>query len=251
MNNNHRLDLIISADDFGLVPSVTDGILQGMSNGCITETNLIATSAYCVEAATTAKQHHLTHMGIHLNLEIGHSCFDGSALPNNKLPKGSWIYYNWVEKEFIAQCECLIRQGITLSHLTYHKDIITDVNMAQIVAKIAKLYKIPIRRVGNQKLNAYLTNLQINMPDIRIANTGGIDYSFTYLREKLHLVSKSTPKVVEVICHPGYTSEILSHISSLNVGRLQELKLFTDPKTICMIEEEGYTLQNYSILGDK
>lgn len=33
--------LIVSADDFGLVPSVTEGIIEGLSNGCITETTIL------------------------------------------------------------------------------------------------------------------------------------------------------------------------------------------------------------------
>lgn len=251
MNKERKRYLIISADDFGLVPSVTAGILYGLSNGAITETNCIATSTYCAEATMLAKQHHLTHMGIHLNLEIGHACSDGSALPNKQLLRGTTVYYHWVEQEFIAQCNWLIEQGITLTHLTYHKEIIIDVKMAQIIGRIAKLFGVPVRRVANQQLNTYLTRMHIDMPDERIANTGGRDYSFTYLQDKLHAASKKNHTVVEVICHPGYLSEELRQVSSLNEGRVLDLKLFTDPKTICMIEEEGYTLQNYLILGDK
>lgn len=48
--------LIVSADDFGLVPSVTEGIIAGLSTGGITETNFITTSEYRVEAARLAKR---------------------------------------------------------------------------------------------------------------------------------------------------------------------------------------------------
>lgn len=249
MRNEHYL--IVSADDFGLVPSVTEGILEGLSKGCITETNYIATSDYCVEAARSAKMNRINHMGIHLNLEIGHSCHDGSQLPNKMIVIGTPDYYDWVEKEFFSQCEYLLNQGLILTHLTYHKNIIIDYQMAEIIIKIAQFYDIPVRRVSNEWVNTYLTNAGIKMTDKRIVNAAGIDYSINYLYERLKIKNDDNSSIVELICHPGYLSEELSKVSSLNASRLKELKLFTDLQTICMIKKEGYKLKNYSILGEK
>jgi predicted glycoside hydrolase/deacetylase ChbG (UPF0249 family) len=250
MRNEHYL--IISADDFGLVPSVTEGILEGLSKGCITETNYIATSDYCVEAAKSAKMNRINHMGIHLNLEIGHSCYDGSKLPNKMIVIGTSEYYEWVEKEFFSQCEYLLNQGLVLTHLTYHKNIIIDYKMAKIIVRIAQFYDVPVRRVSDERINNYLANTGIKMTDRRIANDPGIDYSINYLYKKLK-INRNDEKgsIVEVICHPGYLSKELSEVSSLNRSRLKELKLFTDSQTICMIRKEGYKLKNYSILGEK
>ena len=239
--------LIVSADDFGLVPSVTEGIIAGLSTGGITETNFITTSEYRVEAARLAKKNQIKHMGIHLNLEIGHSCCDGSQLPNKTIVVRTSEYYDWIEKEFFAQCEYLLNQGLMLTHLTYHKNIIIDYRMADIIIKIARFYGVPVRRVSNER-----TNAGIKMPDKRIANVAGIDYSLNYLYESLKISSDdANSSIVEVICHPGYMSEELSKVSSLNASRLKELKLFTDSQTICMIKKEGYILKNYSILGEK
>lgn len=244
--------LIVSADDFGLVPSVTEGIIEGLSKGCITETNYIATSDYCVEAARLAKMNQIRHMGIHLNLEIGQSCYDGSQLPNKMIVAGTSEYYDWIEKEFFSQCEFLLNQGIILTHLTYHKNIIIDYKMAEIIIKIARFYDVPVRRVSNERINTYLANAGIKMADKRISNVAGIDYSINYLYESLKISSDDdNGSIVEIICHPGYLSEELSRVSSLNTSRLKELKLFTDSQTICMIKKEGYKLKNYSILGEK
>ena len=243
--------LIVSADDFGLVPSVTEGIIEGLSKGCITETNYIATSDYCVEAARLAKINQIKHMGIHLNLEIGYSRHDGSQLPNEIMIVGTSEYYEWVEKEIFAQCEYLLKQGLILTHLTYHKHIIIDYKMADIIIKIARFYEVPVRRVTDERINTYLANAGIKMADKRIANTVGIDYSINYLHESLKISSDDNSSIVELICHPGYLSEALSEVSSLNTSRLKELKLFTDSQTICMIRKEGYKLKNYSILGEK
>lgn len=243
--------LIVSADDFGLVPSVTEGIIEGVSKGGITETNYIATSEYCAEAAGLAKKNQIKYMGIHLNLEIGHSCYDGRQLPNKTIVVGTSEYYDWIEKEFFSQCEYLLHQGLILTHLTYHKNIIIDYKMADIIIKIARFYGVPVRRVSNERINKYLTNARIKMTDKRIVNVAGIEYSLDYLYENLKISSEDdNSSIVEVICHPGYLSEELSKTSSLTTSRLKELKLFTDLQTICMIKKEGYELKNYSIFGE-
>ena len=72
-----------------------------------------------------------------------------------------------------------------LTHLTYHKNIIIDYRMADIIIKIARFYGVPVRRVSNERINNYLTNAGIKMPDKRIANVAGIDYSLNYLYESL------------------------------------------------------------------
>ncbi|MGX7131319.1 ChbG/HpnK family deacetylase [Enterococcus songbeiensis] len=248
MKNSSSRSLIISADDFGLVPSVTKGILYGISKGCITETNFIATSPYCQEAALLAKQNQLNNMGIHLNLEIGYSCYDGRDLSKKNLEVGTPEFYTWVEKEFFSQCEFLIAQDIALTHLTYHKNIIIDQRMCEIIAKLAMFYNIPVRRLSNERLNDYLLDYGIKMPEKRIVNPLGVKYSLRYLQEELREAAQC--RLVEVICHPGYMSQVLRQMSSLNESRPTELKLFTDFKTTCMIREEGYSLTDYSIFGD-
>lgn len=247
MKNSHKL--IISADDFGLAPSVTEGIIFGLSKGCITDTNLIATSPYSIQSILMAKQNNLNQMGIHLNLEIGNSCLDGQSLKNKRFKNDNQEYYSWVEKEFLCQCNFLVNHNLKLTHITYHKNIINNQKMATIIVKLAQLFKVPIRRTSNPKVNSYLRDADMIMPTRRITNPINQTYSLSYLQQQLSTFKDH--ELIEIICHPGYTSPELQKLSSLTNDRIKDLKLFTDQQTICMIRKEGYQLTNYSVFGEK
>lgn len=245
MTSNSHPQLIISADDFGLVPSVSAGILEGLATGCMTETNFIATSPYRMDGVKQAHKQRLSRIGIHLNLEVGFACSDQHPLPNLSLSVGTEAYYHWVEAEFFAQCAFLEKNHLTLTHLTYHKNIIIDERLTAIIIKIAKVYQVPVRRLPNENFNRQLEKAQLLLPEKKIINPANIPYSLAFLQQQLQ---KIEAKTVEVICHPGYASKELAEISSLVTSRPQELKLFTDPKTTCMIRKEGFQLTNYSNL---
>lgn len=240
---NKNKNLIISADDYGLTKGISLGIIDALEAKGISDTNFLANAAYSLESLALAKKKGLLAMGIHLNLNIGTSCYYKREISYLNEFIGTNKYYQMIENEFFEQTEFLIQHGIQLTHLTYHKNIINTIEIAEIVKKLAQQYNVPVRRLSDPAFNQLLTDAAIKMPDRKIINSQGTEYSKQLLVQLLSAVKEN--ESAEVICHPGYVTEELTEISSMVERREAELELFTRSEIKCMIKEMGFKLINY------
>lgn len=248
MTNKKRF-LIIDADDFGLTKGVSEGIIQAMTHGSVTETNAITTAEYSQNSLKLAYKKNLMKMGIHLNLEVGYSLYYQREMLYLKEFQQTAKYYEMVEKEFFAQIEFLLNNKIKLTHITYHKNIISDRDMVHILIRLANAYRVPVRNLANASFNAYLASANVKTCDQKLINTNGEKYSLQLVRRLLSSAVRN--KQSELICHPGYVDSDLEKLSSMTGTREEELALFTSPETKHIIEETGYTLTDYSCLTMK
>jgi predicted glycoside hydrolase/deacetylase ChbG (UPF0249 family) len=60
--------LIVNADDFGLAPSVNDGITRAHESGVVTSASLMVRAAGADQAATYARAHPSLSVGLHVDL---------------------------------------------------------------------------------------------------------------------------------------------------------------------------------------
>ncbi len=65
------MKLIINADDFGLSKSITDGIVDGIKNGNITSTSIMANMPYAEYAVEQAIKNKISCIGLHTTLTVG------------------------------------------------------------------------------------------------------------------------------------------------------------------------------------
>ena len=72
--------LIINADDFGLTKSITDGILDGLKEGVLTSTSIMANMLWTKYAVEKAVENGLTCVGLHTNLTVGKPILQNSHL---------------------------------------------------------------------------------------------------------------------------------------------------------------------------
>ncbi|MGX7149979.1 ChbG/HpnK family deacetylase [Enterococcus ureasiticus] len=248
MVNNQKKYLIISGDDYGLTKGVSEGILDALDVNGISDTNFIATSDFSLESLELAKKRNLLAMGIHLNLEIGHSVYYRREMDFLNTHLGHDNYYSMIENEFHEQINYLIRNGIALSHITYHKNIIDNSNMVRIIEKLALEYDVPVRKLESPNLNRLLKSENILMCDKKIINTNNQNYSLALLKDLFESVGDS--KSVELVCHPGYVTKELYMLSSMTNNRQKEWDLFTSSQVKCMIKEMNFEIINYTQLKD-
>jgi len=71
--------LIVNADDFGLTPGVSAGILSAHHHGIVTSTTLLATAAIDPEQLAALRDSGLG-VGIHVNLTLGRPLSNGRSL---------------------------------------------------------------------------------------------------------------------------------------------------------------------------
>jgi len=74
--------LIVGADDLGLSPGVTQGILEAHRDGVVRSTSLLVTFPAGQEAANLARNEPGLEVGLHLDLVGGHPCSDPSDVPS-------------------------------------------------------------------------------------------------------------------------------------------------------------------------
>ena len=145
--------LVITADDFGLEPSVNAAISAALASGWVTHASLLANTVHAEEACELARKHGAAdRIGLHFNLSEGVPltsamsasktfCSDGRFLPVENFPR--YASLNAVDREAVAaelraQFDAIRRFGIRPSHLDSHNDVHVAPSIARIVADVAR-----------------------------------------------------------------------------------------------------------------
>ncbi len=149
--------VIITADDFGLLPEVNDAVLKGYDNGVVTSAalrvNAIASNAAAVAAALRPG----LAVGLHLVL-----CDGQSTLPRRHIPglvdssgrfvkqplEAAWHYrkraglVDELRSEIRAQIERFMSNGLTMAFVSAHYQLHLHPTVASILAELATEYPI-------------------------------------------------------------------------------------------------------------
>src|SRR5213593_3812881 len=76
----HLVNLVVTADDLGLAPGVTKGILESHRRGVVRSTSLIVTADSSAEAAAQARMEPDLEVGLHIDLVGGWPVSDPAAV---------------------------------------------------------------------------------------------------------------------------------------------------------------------------
>jgi len=129
--------LIVNADDLGMSPGVTDGILFAHRHGAVTSTSMMAnqpSSEYAVEQLKGVPN---LSVGVHLTLDQGRPLLPANKVPtlvrengefysNDDLRARLWrrkVDANEIEAEFRAQIRWMKERGVVPSHADSHRHI--------------------------------------------------------------------------------------------------------------------------------
>ena len=119
--------LIVNADDYGLCPSVSEGILSAYACGAITDFSFMVDSRTFAEASASLGRSGIRACGIHLNLTSGRSLDGDRPLPGLKpmmrdLALGRLSAAD-VLREIDRQMDAVIRSGLEISHVDSHQNV--------------------------------------------------------------------------------------------------------------------------------
>ncbi len=90
--------LIVNADDFGISPEVTKGIIEAFINGIVTDTSILICSPYAEQALASANEVGLP-VGIHIDFVTEFHLHDHHSDPNLVGPDGQ-LRHELTEREF-------------------------------------------------------------------------------------------------------------------------------------------------------
>lgn len=131
--------LVVTADDFGLTPGVTDGILEAHRSGIVTRASIIAAGRAFEYAVRQSREHPRLALGLHFTLVEEQSVSD----PRIPLP-GSYagvvlgrIPSEFVEAELRAQLRKCLDAGLKLTHIDSHQHVHALPSIMRIVLRVA------------------------------------------------------------------------------------------------------------------
>lgn len=159
--NAQRL-LVLQADDFGSSNAANRGVVRAFTQGCLTQSNLMAPCAWFGEAAKLAKEHGIP-VGVHVTLTCEYPEYHfgpltgAKALTRKGAPTAFLLATNdlpaeaddAVYEEVAAQIERVLAAGIKPTHLDAHMGAFPrwDGAFAKAALRIWERFRIPFLRL--------------------------------------------------------------------------------------------------------
>jgi predicted glycoside hydrolase/deacetylase ChbG (UPF0249 family) len=258
--------LVVNADEFGLSPEISRGILQAHRNGIVTSTSLLGNCPNLDEARALLSAAPGLGVGVQLTLLRGLPISDPDSVPSLLAPHGGFasqardVFLSWVtrdldpaeiEREFDAQIARVVAAGLRPDHLNtqHHIGAIPPVGLA--VEAVAKRHGIPgVRSALEEPTLTWVTDLPRGA---LAAALGGLTWftrrqmgtlrhgprSWGYVESGqldevriLEILGRLGPGSHELICHPGEyddPSPGLGLFPHARFRRARELAALTSP----------------------
>jgi predicted glycoside hydrolase/deacetylase ChbG (UPF0249 family) len=218
--------LIVNADDFGLTPGVSAGILSAHHHGIVTSTTLLATAAIDAEQLAALRDSGLG-VGIHVNLTLGRPLSSGRSLvdsdgrfvrdPSHAAARAD---ARDVEREVNAQIEkfaYLMRREPT--HLDTHHHVGLLAPVTDVVLEAARRLGVAVRS-QNATARARALTAGLRTPDHFFGESGpGAYWSLARTLAQLRALPAG---VSEFMAHPGWCDDALSYS---RYGRQRETEM--------------------------
>ena len=206
--------LIVTADDVGLHPGMTEGAIRAHRQGIVTACSLVAGGAAFDDAVTRLREVPSLETGVHLTL------VEERPLTAMRFPKkytsfvplylARVIAIDAIERELRAQIEKVLSTGLPVTHLNGHQHLHLLPRIFRLVVKLAREYGISYVRVVDDRGGA-ARQLSIRALSFlgRRARTPGLTNDRTIgVAEAGHLraiapMLDHVEGLTELVTHPG------------------------------------------------
>jgi chitin disaccharide deacetylase len=270
--------LIINADDFGLSPAVSAGIMEAHAVGSVTSTSMIVHGAGWEDGVRRARATPSLEIGLHFNLLVGTPLTPAATL----LARGRGGFSSLRELaarsmrgaldpgDVAAECEAqlaaLRSAGLTVTHIDSHRHTHALPVIRGAVARVAARHALPLRRpvesagwfpgdIASQVHRGliagawWLTSVRApatHAPDhfVGISLQGGERFPGRLLRVLDALPSGTT----ELMVHPGRVDDALRSADAYAWQRERELAALLSPAVRQRLSRGDVTLIGFSAL---
>jgi predicted glycoside hydrolase/deacetylase ChbG (UPF0249 family) len=276
--------LIVSADDFGLLKSINEGIAKAYRDGIVTYLNLIPAGEAFANALEFVKDARLEEMGAHLSLTQVRPLTDPARIPT-LISKDKTFHRSYVQFllnffsgridtahiyiELKNQLEALKQAGIPITNLSSHEHIHMVPAILDIFIQLAKEYNIPsIRYLGSEKIIPPVTSKKIYKKFVLQVFAGkmagdlqrsGVLFADNFLgfldsgalQEALliNMLGSLKSGTTELVCHPGLVSPEVLDRCIFHANCETELHALTSRDVKDLVKEEGIILIKYGELA--
>jgi len=274
--------LIINADDFGLTPGVTRGILEAHARGVVTSASAMPNMPGFSGAAHDASRYPGLGVGIHLTLTAGAPVLPPSEVASLVDRTGAFFRRparqclfggeHDVHREWEAQVGVFLASGLKPTHLDSHHNVHLYPPYLDIACRLAKRHGIPALRVIRpddppvrqvpaplrywyaallRRSVIQVSRAGLEFPDRMASLTGGTDAQKLQDRLAAFLAEMAGERgIAELACHPGYVDEELASLSSLRQEREADLAMLCSDTTRSALLEGGVKPVSYGIFNE-
>ena len=243
--------LIVNADDFGLTPGVSRGILEAHRNGIVTSTTLLV-NREIPPAQRDELQASGLGVGVHLNLTLGTPVANPRRVPSLVDAEGRFIRDAREAAARARTDEARIELGSQIdafrkimgrfpTHLDTHHHVGRHEPILDLVLDFARALKVPVRS-QDAAVRTAARRLGLRTPDHFMGESGPEPY---WSRERTleHLAGLPTG-LSEFMTHPGYFDDDLAY-SRYGRQRETELAGLTDTECRRAVERHGIQLAHF------
>ena len=217
--------LIVNADDFGLTPGVSEGILTAHQHGIVTSTTMLVNREVPADHVRRALDAGLG-LGLHVNLTLGKPLTRGASLADN----GSFVRdprraaARAKEKDVEAEVHAQIERFEKLTrakptHLDTHHHVGLHEPVREVVVDAARALGVPVRS-QDAGVRARMRSAGLRTTD-HFFGESGPDAYWSIARTLAHLRTLPTG-TSEFMTHPGWCDAELSYS---RYGRQREVEM--------------------------
>jgi predicted glycoside hydrolase/deacetylase ChbG (UPF0249 family) len=251
--------LVVVADDFGFSQGVTDGCIESMQQGILTEMSFMVGAP--ASNHSVAKVKHLAledRIGIHITLNnmgvtgkyLRKSDYDTLLDSKTQTELAELVVSELDEFEDLF--------GQPPSHINSHKNLHQHPKIREVVADYATRNNVYVRRTDDfddpniiwgdkDEANGYFRKRGVLLTDNIFENING-----TYAEAKEGFINKlktvAEKSVTEIFLHPAYVDKTLQQYTSLLNERDRDRKLLQDREFIASIYHLGFDITNFKAL---
>jgi predicted glycoside hydrolase/deacetylase ChbG (UPF0249 family) len=149
-----RRTLIVTADDIGLHPGMTEGAIRAHRQGIVTACSIVANGVAFDDAVARLREVPSLEVGVHLTL------VEERPLTAIRFPKkytsfvplylARVIGIAAIERELRAQVERVLATGLRVTHLNGHQHLHLLPRIFRVVVRMAREYSIPYVRIVDE-----------------------------------------------------------------------------------------------------
>jgi predicted glycoside hydrolase/deacetylase ChbG (UPF0249 family) len=267
--------LIINADDFGLTPAVTRGILDGHAAGAITSTSVMVTTPGWEDARARLRDSSID-IGLHLNLGLGRPLTAARTLVNPRTgyfsgiaglslwALGRRIDPDDVAAECRAQLELLRFAGRPVTHIDSHWHLHALPGIWSSVLAVAREQGVPWMRSPGLPRRAQILRAMFPFTLLGVASlwrrstnprfpdhfTGfAMSGAKGFEQGVLARLDQVPPGVTEFMVHAGYDEPSLAALDTYTWERERELAALVSPSVRARLAKGDLTLTDFGALN--
>ena len=266
--------LIINADDFGLTPAVSRGILDGHAAGVITSTSVMVTTPGWEDARGRLRDSSID-IGLHLNLGVGRPLTEARTLIDPKTGDFARVASlsaraltrridpDDVAAECRAQLEVLRSAGRPVTHIDSHWHLHALPGIWTAVLAVARSEGIPWMRSPSLPQRQWIIRAMVPFTLLGVASLWrrstrprfadhSAGYALSGAREfeqgLLEQLDQIAPGVTELMVHAGYDEPAIAALDSYRWERERELTALTGPRVRARLAKGDLTLTHFGAL---